>query len=42
MRAGDYLDMPECVMKEVKVTLSEKERQAYDTMRAGAGAPPGR
>ena len=32
MRAGDYLDMPECVMNEVKVTLSEKERQAYDTM----------
>ena len=26
--------MPECVMNEVKVTLSEKERQAYDTMRA--------
>ena len=34
MRAGDYLDMPECVMNEVKVTLSEKERQAYDTMRS--------
>ena len=24
MRAGDYLDMPECVMNEVKVNLSEK------------------
>ena len=24
MRAGDYLDMPECVMNEVKVTLSER------------------
>lgn len=34
MRAGDYLDMPECVMNEVKVALSEKERQAYDTMRS--------
>ena len=34
MRAGDYLDMPECVMNEVKVTLSEKEWQAYDTMRS--------
>ena len=34
MRAGDYLDMPECVMNEVKVTLSEKERKAYDTMRS--------
>ena len=33
MRAGDYLDMPECVVNEVKVTLSEKERKAYDTMR---------
>ena len=26
--------MPECVDNEVKVDLSEKERQAYDTMRA--------
>ena len=34
MRAGDYLDMPECVVNEVKVDLSEKEWQAYDTMRA--------
>ena len=34
MRAGDYLDMPECVVNEVKVDLSEKERQSYDTMRA--------
>src|SRR5699024_630058 len=34
MRAGDYLDMPECVMNEVEVTLSEKEWKAYDTMRS--------
>ena len=34
MRAGDYLDMPECVINEVKVTLSEKEWKAYDTMRS--------
>ena len=33
MRAGDYLYMPECVVNEVKVAFSEKERQAYDTMR---------
>jgi len=28
------LKMPECVMNEVKVTLSEKERKTYDTMKA--------
>ena len=34
MKAVDHLKMPECVMNEVKVTLSEKERKAYDTMKA--------
>ncbi len=34
MRAVDHLKMPECVMNEVKVTLSEKERKTYDTMKA--------
>ena len=34
MRAADYLDMPECVMNQVKVTLSEKERKIYDTLRS--------
>lgn len=27
MKAADHLQMPECVMNEVKVTLSEKERK---------------
>lgn len=26
--------MPECVINEVKVALSEKEKKAYDTMKA--------
>ena len=34
MKAIDHLDMPECVMNEVKVALSEKERKAYDTMKS--------
>lgn len=34
MKAVDHLKMPECVMNEVKVSLSEKERTAYDTMKA--------
>jgi len=34
MRAADYLDMPECVMNQVKVTLSAKERKIYDTLRS--------
>lgn len=34
MRAADYLDMPECVMNQVKVTLSNKERKIYDTLRS--------
>lgn len=33
MRSVDYLKMPECVMNEVKVQLSEKERGIYDTFR---------
>lgn len=34
MKAVDHLKMPDCVMNEVKVTLSEKERKTYDTMKA--------
>ena len=34
MRANDFLKMPECVMNEVKVALSEKERTVYDTFKA--------
>ena len=34
MKAVDHLKMPECVMNEIKVTLSEKERKTYDTMKA--------
>lgn len=34
MKAVDHLDMPECVINEVKVALSEKEKKAYDTMKA--------
>jgi len=33
MKSTDYLKMPECLMNEVQVTLSDKEREAYDTMR---------
>lgn len=33
MKAVDHLNMPECVMNEVKVALSEKERKTYETMR---------
>ena len=33
MKSTDYLKMPECVMNEVQVTLSDEERQAYDTLR---------
>ena len=33
MRATDHLQMPECVMNEVRVEMSEQERQIYDTMR---------
>lgn len=34
MKAVDHLKMPECVINEVKVALSEKEREAYDSMKA--------
>lgn len=34
MKAVDHLAMPACVINEVKVSLSEKEREAYDTMKA--------
>lgn len=34
MKAADHLQMPECVINEVKVTLSEKERKTYDSMRS--------
>ena len=34
MKAVDHLNMPECVMNEVKVNLSEKERKTYNTMKA--------
>jgi len=33
MKAVDHLQMPECVMNEVKVTLSEKERKVYNTLK---------
>ena len=33
MKSTDYLEMPECVMNEVKVTLSEAERAVYDGIR---------
>ena len=33
MKAVDHLDMPECIMNEVRVSLSEEERQKYDTLR---------
>lgn len=34
MKATDHLKMPECVMNEVEVTLSEKEHKTYDAMRS--------
>ena len=33
MKAVDHLNMPECIMNEVRVSLSEEERQKYDTLR---------
>lgn len=33
MKAVDHLDMPECIINEVRVSLSEEERQKYDTLR---------
>lgn len=32
MKAADHLQVLECVINEVKVTLSEKERKTYDSM----------
>jgi len=32
MKCTDYLVMPECLMNEVQVTLSDEEREAYDTL----------
>lgn len=33
MKALDHLSMPECVMNEVTVNLSEDERQKYDSLK---------
>ena len=33
MKAADHLQMPECFHNDAIVTLSEKERKAYDSMR---------
>lgn len=33
MKSSDYLNMPECVMNEVEVELSEKEMKIYDDLR---------
>lgn len=33
MKAVDNLDMPECIFNDVTVSLSEEERQKYDTLR---------
>ena len=33
MKSKDYLDMPECIMNEVPVYLSDKERALYDQLR---------
>ena len=33
MKAVDHLDMPECIFNDVTVSLSEEERQQYDTLR---------
>ena len=34
MRSADYLTLPECIINEVPVSMSEKERDIYDTFRA--------
>lgn len=34
MKAEAHLKMPECIMNEVKVCLSEKERRSYDTFKS--------
>ncbi len=33
MKSKDFLKMPECVMNEVIVTLSEKEQKLYDSLK---------
>ena len=33
MKSEDYLDMPELVMNDVTVSLSEKEKEIYETLR---------
>ena len=33
MKAADHLQMPECVINEVKVKLSDKEREVYDRFK---------
>ena len=33
MKSTDFLKMPECIMNEVQVKLSEKERSIYDELR---------
>jgi len=33
MKSTDYLKMPECVINEVVVALSEKERKKYDSLK---------
>lgn len=33
MKAADHLKMPECVLNEIKVDLSAKERKVYDSMK---------
>ena len=33
MKSADYLNMPECVMNEVEVELSEKEKKIYDDLK---------
>ena len=33
MKSTDYLKMPECVINEISVHLSDKERNSYETMK---------
>ncbi len=33
MKCGDFLNMPECVMNEITVQLSEKEKRLYDDLK---------
>lgn len=34
MKSVDFLKMPECIINEIKVTLSDKERQIYNTLKS--------